>query len=612
MQTTVGQILINENLPEEMRDYKRIYDKKLVTQLLEEVAREHPTKYKDIVHKLMNLGRNVSTTYGRSASFSLSDMEPPAEYVAIRNELRNKISNIINDRRLTPETRNRMIIESVGDQAVDLRNLNFELGLRDQNPFALQILSGARGNPNQFASMRIGDIMSVDHRDDPIPIPILTGYAEGLSPVEYWANTYGTRKGAVAQQVLTPESGFAGKELALSSHKLIISEKDCGTERGIPIDVTDKDSVGALLARDYGDFKANTPLDLNMLNKLKKEKTIFIRSPITCEADNGICQKCAGIRERGTLPALGENIGVTAATAFAEPLTQAPISAKHSGGIVGSGLMSGFDAIKRMIDIPKNFPGSAVLSEVDGVVNSIQEAPQGGHYVLLADQKYYVPDYLEVTVKSGDTVEPGDKLSEGISHPAQIARLKGIGVGRLQYMNELTRMARESNIKSHRRNMEILARGLVNHVRVTGDDIDDAITGDIREFDSIVRHYQPREGFATVTPNRAIGSYLEQPVNQYSIGTRISKSMAKDLEKGGVRSLLVHQNPPSFEPAMQRAMENLSYSDDWMTRMAGWYLKRGLLDAAQTGMESPSHGPSFVHPLAMGTEFGRVPKGKGY
>jgi len=122
------------------------------------------------------------------------------------------------------------------------------------------------------------------------------------------------------------------KRIKQVSHRQVVTEKDCGTKRSIEVDTADPDNVGALLAHDVEGYEAGTPISTTMLKKLKS-KTLSIRSPITCDAKEGLCAHCAGIREHGTLPDIGENLGIVAGQSVGESSTQAALCL-HEGTLV--------------------------------------------------------------------------------------------------------------------------------------------------------------------------------------------------------------------------------------------------------------------------------------
>jgi len=611
METTVGQLLVNEALPEDLRDYNRVLDKKTTAKLLAEVAEKYPDKYGEVSDALHRLGSEVSTSKGREASVSLDSLRTPDAVRKLHNELIGKVQKVLAGPG-DSKAKHEQIVQAVSSYIDPITEANYEEGLKEKNPLALQVASGSRGNKHQFRSLRGGDLLVSDHKDNPVPIPILASFSEGLDPVQYWAGAYGARKGSVATKFSTPKAGFLGKQLALAAHRIMVTEKDCGTANGLPVPASDPDNEGAVLARDAGGFKAGTVLTPKLLKQLG-DANVVVRSPMTCRAEKGICQHCAGKRERGGFSPIGENIGLAAAQAVSEPLGQGMLSEKHTGGQVqrGRGNKAGFDLINQLVQVPEHFQGAAALAETDGRVDTIEPAPQGGQYVHVGGIQHWVPPHEELSVQKGDTVEAGDLLSSGIPNPAQLVHYKGIGEGRRYFVEQLRKTMAESKFPAHRRNLEVLSRGLINHVRVT--DLDgpaDTVPDDIVEYDDLVRGYTPRFGFKTVAPKQALGLYLEEPVLHYSIGTKVTPNVSKVLEGHKVDSFKVHADSPSFAPEMTRAMETISHSDDWMVRLGGFHLKKGLTEAVHRGRTSSLHGTSFIPSLAQGTEFGT--KGIGY
>ena len=613
MRTTVGQLLINEILPEDLRDYDRVLDKKSIRVLLRVVATQYPQKYNEIASRLSQLGGEVSTARGREASLTLDSLRLGPEATKLRRGLDETIDAILNTPGLSPEARDKRIVVALGRAADKIRDVNLKEQLKARNPLAVQVNSGARGNPSQFSALNAGDMLVADHRDKEIPIPITHSYSDGLDPVEYWAASYGARKGTVSTKFSTPKGGFLGKQLALAAHRLVVTEEDCGTENGIPVDGNDADNVGTVLARKAGTHPAGTVVTPKISKLLGRQKTVVVRSPMTCEARVGICSKCAGVRERGKFPEVGDNVGVAAAQAIAEPVSQSALNVKHSGGIVGAGpTAAGFDAINQLVQVPKTFQGGAAVATVDGRVEGVEKAPQGGTFVRVGGERHYVPPGFKLLVKKGDRVEAGDVMSEGLPNPAEVVRYKGIGAGRWHFMNNFRNTLKASKVAASRRNVELLSRGLINHVRVLGlNSVADALPDDLVEFNSITRRYRPRPGSRDVTLPRAANRYLERPYLQYSIGTRVTPRVAADLKKAGVKNVLSHQDEPPFVPEMVRAMETISYAPDWMTRLGGFHLKKGLLESVHRGRTTKEHGESFIPALARGVEFGKPPAASG-
>jgi hypothetical protein len=290
-------------------------------------------------------------------------------------------------------------------------------------------------------------------------------------------------------------------------------------------------------------------------------------------------------------------------------------SSKHAGGVAGAEKATGgFGYLNSLVQVPRVFPDGATHAQSDGRVEQVVPAPQGGHYVTVAGQEHYVPASNQLHVKVGDEVEAGDSLDDGIPNPAEIVKHKGLGEGRRYFVKAFGKGYANSGMKAHRRNLELIARGLINHVELD-DEIEDTahVPGDVVPYSMIERTWKPREGAQHVSVgDGAVGRYLERPVLHHTIGTRIRKSMLPELREFGINNLLVHDNPPPFSPVMVRGMANLQHDEDWMTRQLGSGLQRPFLDAAARGGVSDASGTSYVPAMVDRTQFGRQGLTRGW
>jgi hypothetical protein len=279
----------------------------------------------------------------------------------------------------------------------------------------------------------------------------------------------------------------------------------------------------------------------------------------------------------------------------------------NSGGVFGgeSKALSTFQKIDALLQVPERFPDGATHAEIDGKVERIREAEQGGSYIMLNGKEHYVPTERKLLVKVGDEIEAGDVLSDGTPNPAKIVEHKGIGEGRRYFVQTFADQLKSSRLKGERRNIELLARGLINHVRLT-DDYEDRSAGETYPYQTLEAQWQPREGAVTGRPSSFKGMYLEKPALHYTIGTPIKPKMLKYLQKFGVNEVTAHKEPPPFQTEMVRAMGNVAEDPDWMTNLLGSYQQKSLLNAVHTGRTSDAAGSSYVPALANPKDFGRV------
>ena len=621
IRTSMGQLLINEALPPEMRNYDRVLDKKGMNAMLRELAQKHPEKYAEVSKKLSDVGRTVATEFG-GYSFGLEHLKKSAVAKKQNAELKIKVKRILDMDQVkiggkmvdvTPQMRKDMIVKTVGGYQQKQIDDIYNEAVKGNNPLALQVVSGSRGNKMNLASLLGSDMLYADHRNETIPLGVTSSYSQGLKPVEYWAATYGARRGTMATKFATQDAGFLSKQLNQVAHRLMIvgdddDRDDVMPHRGLPVDTDDGDNEGALLARDVGPYKRNTILSPKILKHLKGlgHDRLLVRSPLVGGSpDGGVYARDVGVRERGTLPGRGEQVGLTAAQALSEPLAQGQLSAKHSGGVAGQEkAVGGFAYINQLIQVPKKGKGWAAHAEHDGTVSSVEPAPAGGNYVWVGDKRHYVPSNVELKVKKGDPIEAGDVLSEGFPNPSVVTQHKGVGEGKRYFVNAFRSAMNDAGMKCNRRNVELLARGLINHVRLT-DEMGDHVPDDVVPYSTIEHVYQPREDHEVMPSARALGQYLERPVLHYSIGTKVRPSVLKELQHFGVSEVAVHKEPPPFQSEMIRGMYNLQHDPDWMTRMYGSGLKDSLTDATHHGAVSDELGTSFVPGLSRAVEFGR-------
>ena len=616
MKTTVGQLLINRGLPEGLRDYNRVLDKKSTQELLDEVAKRYPDRYSQVLKHLMDVGRSAASTKG--VSISLRHLLPSRAKSEIVGRLQRENQADIDNDELNDDERDARIINRTARKYDKLLQAVLQEGQEQKSPFELQVRSGGRGNPGQLNSLVGADLIVNDYANNPLPVPIVNSYADGLDPVEYWAAAYGARKGLVDVKLATSEAGFLGKQLALAAQRQMVTDEAPKATRlpvGVVVESDDNENIGAVLAHDVGEFKAGTVITPKILESLRNMRSkILIHSPMTSLAEGGgIDRLSAGSRERGRLSAIGDPVGITAAQAISEPISQGSLDSKHRSGVGGDKIKrSGFEYLNRLLQAPEFFAESGPLSPVDGRVKDVVTAPQGGHFIHVGDQKVYVNPNVSPTVKPGQKVEVGDNLTDGVPHPRDLVRYLGVGEGRRRFLGSLMEAFKNSNLNIKRRNAEAVVAGLINHMRVTDiDGVGDHIVDDVVPYNTLVTGYNPREGSQQLAIKRAKGKFLEEPVLHYGPGTRVTSRVLQDLKDFDVQDVVVHDTEPQYEPHFERLMTSTSLDPDWQTQLAGFYTGRSFQKAVQRGSVSDTDSTSYVPSLAKGTTFGKALGGKG-
>jgi len=611
--TTVGKILLKNNVPKDFQDFVQTteLDKKGISTLFNNLAEKAPNEYKEAVSRLTRLGFEISTRLGSTVRLTdfLSPIDKDKKFDDLAVEIKG-IKDSIKDKK-QQDIKINQIYQRFAD---DVNKELIDVGVAKNQTLAKVIRSGSRGSPTQYRQTVFSPVVVQDTKGNVlVDFPVRHSFAEGLSLPEYLSSTFGSRQGEVAKKLAVAEAGAFSKEISRASMTLKIEEHDCGTENGVEMPVGDKDSIGTFLAKPVGGFNRNNEVTSRILNELKNKNvhSIIVRSPITCQSSRkyhtgAICQLCAGKREKG-LPVIGEYIGITAASTLGEPLAQGQLNVKHtSGSATGPSISFGFDLINQLSNVPKSFKNRAAIAEKDGVVKNIRKAPQGGYYIEINSSEYYVLPGFEPTVKVGDKIEAGDIISDGIVNPADIVRLKGIGEGRRYFTTAMKKVFDESDMGGiNRRNFELISKAAVDHVRITNNEgVGDYLPGQVVSYQSIEKDYTPRPGSIVARIDQAHNKYLELPVLHFTIGTRVSNKVIDTLRNHKIESITVHDQPPPFEPEMQRLDSVPVFEPDWMHQLYSTNLERRLINAVNSGAISNLKGPSPIPGLAYSVGFG--------
>jgi hypothetical protein len=285
-------------------------------------------------------------------------------------------------------------------------------------------------------------------------------------------------------------------------------------------------------------------------------------------------------------------------------------NSKHTGGATSGAKkeFSGFDVLNQLVQSPETFPNKAALSEEAGRVTNIEDAPQGGKYVHVGESKHYILPGLDPTVKVNDEVEAGQPLSEGISDVSDVVRLRGLGEGRRYYVDRVKQAMRESGYGEPKNlQLEIMARASLDHAVIDNPEgMGNYLPDDMVSYQSLAgTHVLPKDAMM-LSPDKAVGKHLHAPALHYTIGTQLTPSMARRLNKAGVKGVIAAESQPEFHPEMVRLRAAAHNNPDWLARMHSSYITTNLQDSAararDTDVESNSH---FAPRLAIGKDFGK-------
>lgn len=271
-------------------------------------------------------------------------------------------------------------------------------------------------------------------------------------------------------------------------------------------------------------------------------------------------------------------------------------SSKHSGGeaVQTSRIKKGFAAIEQFIDMPEEFVGGAVISDYDGIVGKPIPAPQGGYYLPIGENKMHILPDQNIKVTPGYEVSKGDILTDGMVNISKVTKYKGIGAGRKAFTDHFINTLADNGIFNLRRNIETMARGYISRVKITDPDgVAGKIIGDITDYDDIEAVYKPRVGFQELPVEKAKGKYLETPASYFTIGTRVTPDVIKELKRNRVTTIKVHSDPAPFDPIVIPAKQFTEKDEDFLVGLAGENLMRSIETHVARGAETEKDSTSY-------------------
>lgn len=345
--------LLSKNSKKSLEYINDIMNKKALNNLLSRIYLERgAAKAAFLANALKDLGFKYATKAG--TTISIADLDVPK----VKKELLKKAEDEIDKATsrylkgdITEVERYTKVIDTWSETTQKLTDAvvdNFDR----LNPVYMMAFSGARGNLSQVSQLVGMRGLMADAQGQIIDIPIKSNFREGLSVTEYIISSYGARKGIVDTALKTADSGYLTRRLVDVAQDVIIRDSDCGGSNGIwmtqitegekvIISLTDR-LMGRTIAEDIVDADGNFILAANTtLSKVEVKQIIDagvtkvkVRSPLTCELEYGICQKCYGwALTNNKIVDSGEAIGIIAAQSIGEPGTQLTMRTFHTGGV---------------------------------------------------------------------------------------------------------------------------------------------------------------------------------------------------------------------------------------------------------------------------------------
>src|SRR5476651_741842 len=359
METTVGRVILNDNLPRDMPFVNGLLKKKGLSQLVQYCYLKfglHITVH--MLDEIKALGFLYATRAG--ISIGIDDMVVPSEKAGLVREAEKEVVAVENqyqDGAITHGERYNKIIEiwskvteKVSDEMFKSMEEDDRTG-RYLNPIYIMADSGARGSKQQIRQLSGMRGLMAKPSGEIIETPITANFREGLNVLQYFISTHGARKGLADTALKTADSGYLTRRLCDVAQDVIVTEDDCGTGDGIYVEPIIESGeiieplrdriVGRVALEDQVDYEGSTIIKVN--NEITEElanqiqaagiERVKIRSVLTCESKRGVCRLCYGRNlATGRLVERGEAVGVIAAQSIGEPGTQLTMRTFHIGG----------------------------------------------------------------------------------------------------------------------------------------------------------------------------------------------------------------------------------------------------------------------------------------
>jgi DNA-directed RNA polymerase subunit beta' len=594
---TVGQYLVQSTMPKGYEFDSTTVDKKVMSKGLIRLAKEKPDLYVDAVSKLKRIGDEFATVEG--VSVGLDDISP--DYKA-RNPIVNKYHTLVR-KTDDPKQKIKYLMKAQDELLTLTKGHKGDMGLMAR--------SGGRGKPAQLMKTVTTPIAVNDFNGNVIPWMVKNSYAEGLKPSELWVTAGESRKNTIESMTSVTEPGELGKLVTNTMFDQVVRMDDCGTDNGVGFDSCDYEITDRYLAHSVAGYPKNTLVTPQIMDALCKKKVrVVIRSPMTCDINDGLCAKCYGVTNNGHPPPIGTNLGTRSGQAISEPLTQALLSAKHAAGIAGGDgqELTGYTGVKLLTRVPEVFSNASVLAVQDGTVTGVDKAPQGGFYIHVDKKQHYVPPTYKVLVKKDQTVEAGDRLSSGVPKPNEVMQYKGIGVGRQYYTDALYNVFNKSITNLDKRHFELLSKAQLSHGVVTHDPLNILQRGDTVNYNTITDRL--KENTENVSVKDSVGKTLAKSYQEFLAGTLIKPSIQKELTNRGLKNVETAVNPPEIQFLMRPISHAPLLHPDWLAKLGHRYLSKTIKDAASFGEVANIHSTHPIPAFIYGTEFGKGSSGE--
>jgi len=512
-ETSVGRLLFNNNLPKDYPFLNKEISNKTMTKLVDEVIGRYGVEESaTILDKIKNFGFKYATLSG--ITWGIDDVQVPTGKEEIIAEARKNVDTIdtnYQDGLLSGNERYRMVIE-VWNNAKNKVEKIVPSALPTNGPVSYMIDSGARGSVSQVVQMAGMKGLIINPAGRLIDFPIVPCYKEGLSPLEYFITTHGSRKTLADTALNTAKAGYMTRKLVDVAQDVIVTEEDCNDKEGKHVSLANISALdsgianlikGRFLARDLvstdGKVLFKKGALLTKADAVVAEKAgaveAWIRSPLSCKAVKGLCQKCYGLdMGRASVVAIGQPVGIVAAQAIGEPGTQLTMRTKHSGGISTGGvdIVGGLPRVEEIFErrTPKN---PALISTIDGEIQEIKNAGKEYIITVLVDPEhrkkasdstveFSVPFIRTVLVKKGTKIKKGEILTDGPAELPVLYKLAGKDATENYIMKEINAIYELQGVNIARKHVELIVKQMFSRRKIKDPGDTKFVTGEIVEL----------------------------------------------------------------------------------------------------------------------------------
>jgi DNA-directed RNA polymerase subunit beta' len=498
-ETTVGRLLFNAVLPSDHMFVNKQLGQRELFQIIIDLIDEQGTEIvPKMVDKIKKNGFKFATKSG--VTWGIDEVVVPVEKPAIVASARAEEFEVVehyNEGLLSREERKRQVT-AIWTKAKDAIEAKVEEQLVVDGSAYTMWKSGARGSIRQISQMTGMKGLILNTRGETIEAPVISSFKEGLSPMEYFNTTHGSRKGLADTALQTAKAGYLTRRLFVVAQDAIVTEANCKTKAGTLISRISASGIeiafskaikGRILATDAVDAKGTVIFKKGHLMTRRDAilvegttcESVEVRSPMTCATLRGVCQQCYGTDlTKNELVDIGEAVGTIAAQAIGEPGTQLTMNTKHKAGTataegdVAQGLPRVEEVFeKRQPKIP------AVISKFAGLVTGIRT--EGRERVIIVtpdmtaegapkkkDAVEYAVDYRRVeTVSKGDTVKRGQMLTDGSALLPELFKFAGQEATQDYIISEVNKIYELQGVTISRKHIELIVKQMMSRKKIT-------------------------------------------------------------------------------------------------------------------------------------------------